>query len=248
MPLAWRSDSVAPRAGSTAGLEVVRKLPQSKADRKPAGAQRTNVEEFPEVTKEPGAFAHGAQLLLLWLTKERENKGQSADRSDQRLAGVDPVVDEGGAAIPVPLYSAAVSDAPPPPPPRGHERRPEIAGASPRVDRLAYAALVMGILSLVSSVVLLGSGILLGPVAAIFHRSRARCSKSTVRSSRSTGRSRYFHPAASCKRRTGRCFRRTCPLMRSKGYCAADRSHQAECQVASGRGSEPRRRTSPVCR
>ena len=167
MPLAWRSDSVAPRAGSTAGLEVVRKLPQSKADRKPAGAQRTNVEEFPEVTKEPGAFAHGAQLLLLWLTKERENKGQSADRSDQRLAGVDPVVDEGGAAIPVPLYSAAVSDAPPPPPPRGHERRPGIAGASPRIDGLAYAALVMGILSLVSSVVLLGSGLLLGPVAAI---------------------------------------------------------------------------------
>lgn len=65
------------------------------------------------------------------------------------------------------LYFGAVSDALPPPPPGGHERRPAIAGARPRIDGLAYAALVTGILSLVFSVILLGSGLLLGPVAAI---------------------------------------------------------------------------------
>ena len=66
------------------------------------------------------------------------------------------------------LYSAAVRDALPPPPPGGQERSPGIADAGRRVDGLAYAALVTGILSLVLSVVLIGlPGLLLGPGAAI---------------------------------------------------------------------------------
>jgi hypothetical protein len=61
-----------------------------------------------------------------------------------------------------------VSDALPPPPLGGQEQNPGIAGAGRRVDGLAYAALVTGILSLVLSVVLLGiPGLLLGPGAAI---------------------------------------------------------------------------------
>jgi len=61
-----------------------------------------------------------------------------------------------------------MSDALPPPPPGGQERRPGIADAGPRIDGLAYAALVTGILSLVLSVVLIGlPGLLLGAGAAI---------------------------------------------------------------------------------
>jgi len=61
-----------------------------------------------------------------------------------------------------------VTDALPPPPSDGQERSPGNAVAGRRVDGLAYAALVTGILSLVLSVVLLGiPGLLLGPGAAI---------------------------------------------------------------------------------
>lgn len=78
-----------------------------------------------------------------------------------------------------------MSDAAPPPPPRGHERRPEIAGASSRIDGLAYAALVIGILSLVLSVIFIGlPGLLLGPVAAIMgfiSRRRIKASAGTLR-------------------------------------------------------------------
>lgn len=83
------------------------------------------------------------------------------------------------------LYSAAVSDAPPPLPPGGHEQRPGIAGASPRIDGLANAALVTGILSLVLSVILIGlPGLLLGPGAAIMgfiSRRRVAASRGTLR-------------------------------------------------------------------
>lgn len=82
-------------------------------------------------------------------------------------------------------YSAAVSDTPPPPPPDGHERRSGIADASPRIDGLAYAALVTGILSLVLSVILIGvPGLLLGPGAAIMgfiSRRRVAASRGTLR-------------------------------------------------------------------
>ena len=83
------------------------------------------------------------------------------------------------------LFPAAVSDAPAPPPPGGHEQSPGIAGASPRVDGLAYAALVTGILSLVLSVIFIGlPGLLLGPVAAIMgfiSRRRVKASPGTLR-------------------------------------------------------------------
>ena len=52
----------------------------------------------------------------------------------------------------------------PPSPLDGQERG---AKAGPSIDGLAYAALVTGILSIVLSPILLGSGILLGPGAAI---------------------------------------------------------------------------------
>jgi hypothetical protein len=61
-----------------------------------------------------------------------------------------------------------VSDALPSPPPGGHDRRPGIADGSRRIDGLAYAALVTGIVSLVLSVILIGlPGLVLGPAAAI---------------------------------------------------------------------------------
>jgi hypothetical protein len=66
------------------------------------------------------------------------------------------------------LCSAAVSDALPPPPLGEQKRSPGIADTGRRIDGLAYASLVTGILSLALSVVLLGiPGLVLGPGAAI---------------------------------------------------------------------------------
>ena len=73
----------------------------------------------------------------------------------------------------------------PPPLPGDHERGPGIEDASPRIDGLAYAALVTGILSLVLSVILMGlPGLLLGPGAAIMgfiSRRRVAASRGTLR-------------------------------------------------------------------
>ena len=65
------------------------------------------------------------------------------------------------------LYCAGVS-AVPPSPPAGQERSRGIPEAGPRINGLAYAALVTGILSIVLSLILIGlPGLLLGPGAAI---------------------------------------------------------------------------------
>jgi hypothetical protein len=83
------------------------------------------------------------------------------------------------------MYCAAVSDAPQPPPPGGDERRPEIVDASLQKEGLAYAALVIGILSLVLSVICIGlPGLVLGPAAAVMgfiSRRRVAASGGTLR-------------------------------------------------------------------
>jgi hypothetical protein len=71
------------------------------------------------------------------------------------------------------------------PKPPVHERNAEFIDASPRVDGLAYAALVMGVVSLVFNLFLLGPpALLLGPAAAIIgfiSRRRVASSHGTLR-------------------------------------------------------------------
>jgi Domain of unknown function (DUF4190) len=61
-----------------------------------------------------------------------------------------------------------VTDALPPATPRGHDRNPGFTNAGSRIDGLAYAALVMGVVSLVFNLFVFGPpALLLGPGAAI---------------------------------------------------------------------------------
>jgi len=83
------------------------------------------------------------------------------------------------------LYSAAVGDALPPPPTHGYEPTGVVDVNPRKKESLAYAALVIGILSLVLSVICIGlPGLLLGPAAAIMgfiSRRRVAASGGTLR-------------------------------------------------------------------